>query len=70
MNHEPGTTTIQVADAESIDRELDTAVAAVREQALQERRRGILVTRRGPDSFTVALSDEVPFGLTREKHDW
>lgn len=72
MTHESGTiTTIQVADRASIDRELDTAVAALREQALHERRRcGILVTRQGPDSFTVALSDAVPFGLTREKQDW
>lgn len=33
-------------------------------------RQGILVTRHAYGSFTVALSDIVPFGLTREHQEW
>ncbi|GAC1495201.1 MAG: hypothetical protein NVS2B15_16950 [Pseudarthrobacter sp.] len=62
--------TIQVNDREDMEFELDNAVSALREQAVRERRCGILVTRHGVDRFTVALSESVPFGLTLEKHDW
>lgn len=62
--------TITATDRKSLDRQLDAAVAIAREQAMPEGRRGILVTRHGPDAFTVALSDDVPFGLTREQQDW
>ncbi|WP_427006121.1 hypothetical protein [Pseudarthrobacter sp. H2] len=58
------------ADRESTDRQLDEAVDAARIQALSEGRHGILVTRHGHDFFTVALSDAVPFGLTREHQAW
>jgi hypothetical protein len=54
----------------SMDREIDEAVAVALDHALRERRRGILVTRHGPTAFTVGLSDDVPFGLTREYQAW
>ena len=60
--------TVSATDRESMNLELDTAVAKVMEHAVLDGRRGILVTRYAHGSFTVALSDEVPFGLTHE-HD-
>jgi F420-0:gamma-glutamyl ligase len=53
-----------------MDSELDAAVTAAKAHALAEKRHGILVTRHGVDKFTVALSEAVPFGLTREHQAW
>lgn len=64
------TIAIIAADRASMERQLDEAVTVARTKAMHERRRGILVTRHDYDSFTVALSDAVPFGLTREHQDW
>jgi len=61
--------TLTVSDRQSMDTELDAAVAAAKAHALIGRR-GILVTRHGADKFTVDLSDAVPFGLTREHQVW
>jgi hypothetical protein len=61
---------VKVTDRASMERRLDEAVTLARTRAMQERRQGILVTRHDYDSFTVALSDAVPFGMTREHHDW
>lgn len=63
------TLTITATDRASLDRQLDDAVTVARTRAMAERR-GILVTRHGHDSFTIAVSDAVPFGLTREHQDW
>jgi len=57
-------------DRGSMERQLDEAVDAALTQALHEGRQGILVTQHDPASFTVDLSDVVPFGLTREHQDW
>ena len=46
---------------------LDAAEKLARAQALKEGSRGILVTRHGPTSFTVTLSADVPYGITRER---
>ena len=54
----------------SMERQLDEAVTHAKAQALQGGRQGILVTRINLNSFTVALSDTVPFGLTRERQEW
>jgi F420-0:gamma-glutamyl ligase len=62
--------TLTIADRQSMDSELDAAVTAAKAQALAEKRHGILVTRHGVDTFTVALSEAVPFGLTREHQAW
>lgn len=64
------TIAITAKDRASLEHQLDEAVTAVRALAIQEGRQGILVTRRGHDFFTVALSDAVPFGLTYEHQDW
>lgn len=62
--------TLTVADRESMDSQLEAAVTAAKAHAFAEKRHGILVTRHGVDKFTVALSDAVPFGLTREHQAW
>lgn len=62
--------TLNVTDRANMDRQLDEAVSAARTVAMRGGRQGILVTRHGHDSFTVALSDTVPFGLTRELQEW
>lgn len=59
--------TVTATDPDSRDLELDAAVAAMSEQAILDGRRGILVTRHAPGTFTIELSDEVPFGLTHER---
>ncbi|GGI76458.1 hypothetical protein [Pseudarthrobacter scleromae] len=62
--------TLTVADRASMDSELDAAVTAAKARALAGKSHGILVTRHGVDTFTVALSEAVPFGLTREQQAW
>lgn len=57
---------VNVPDRASMESRLDEAVAIARTRAMHEGRQGILVTRNGFGSFTVALSDAVPFGLTLE----
>ncbi|MGO4807871.1 hypothetical protein AB4089_22440 [Arthrobacter sp. 2MCAF15] len=61
---------VMATDRASIERQLDEAVGAALTQAMREGRQGILVTQHGPASFTVDLSDAVPFGLTRERQEW
>ncbi|CAM3158605.1 hypothetical protein PSET11_00112 [Arthrobacter ulcerisalmonis] len=62
--------TLNVSDRQSMDTEIEAAVNAAKVHALTEKTHGILVTRIGADTFTVALSDTVPFGLTREQQAW
>ena len=46
---------------------LDAAEKLAQERAFREGRHGILVTRHGPTTFTVALSVDVPYGITQER---
>jgi hypothetical protein len=62
--------TLTVSDRHSMDSQLDDAVAAAKAHALDGKRHGILVTRHGAGTFTVDLSETVPFGLTRECQAW
>lgn len=63
--------TIKVSARDRMDSDLNAAVAVLRTQAMQNQdRRGVLVTRRSADSFSIALTDQVPFGMTRERQDW
>lgn len=57
---------VTAIDRASMERRLNEAVTAAMTRAMQEGRQGILVTQHDYDSFTVSLSDDVPFGLTRE----
>ena len=58
---------IEVASRYLLDEELDAAVQRLQEVALLTGTHGILVTRIGPGRYTAALSDQVPFGMTREQ---
>ncbi|MGZ3387541.1 MAG: hypothetical protein ACXVB5_21925 [Isosphaeraceae bacterium] len=46
---------------------LDAAEKLAQERALRQGSHGILVTRHGSTSFTVALSEDVPYGITQER---
>jgi hypothetical protein len=50
-----------------IEEHLNRAVELARQRAVEEGRHGVLVTRDGPASFTVAVSADVPHGITRER---
>lgn len=58
-----GNSTSQIED------ELSDAVVLVRQQA-HDSHQGILITRLGPGSYTVALDAGVPFGVTDERDAW
>jgi hypothetical protein len=51
---------------QQIEDDLNAAVELIRQEAIKEGLYGILVTRHGPASFTVAMSAEVPYGLIGE----
>jgi len=57
---------IQVNSRQDLDDRLEAAVRDLQEAALQARTRGILITRHQPGHYTAELSDQVPFGMTRE----
>jgi hypothetical protein len=61
---------VTATDRASMERQLDEAVDSALTLAMHEGRQGILVTQHDPVSYTVDLSDAVPFGLTREQQDW
>lgn len=58
--------TLRVSDRSAMDRELDTAEAALRDLAVIDGGCGILVTRHSHGTFTLSLTPEVPFGITQE----
>lgn len=67
---EAGRTFLVEADAPHlIDAELNEAVEQARQYAVAGGRCGILVTRMGHTTFTVAVSEDVPFGQTYERQD-
>ncbi len=57
---------IKVDSACQIEDRLNSAVKDLQVIATCTRTHGILVTRLSPGHFRVSLSDQVPFGLTRE----
>ena len=57
---------IDVASRQLLDQELDAAVRRLQEVAHPAGTHGILVTRVAPGRYTATLSDQVPFGMTRE----
>ncbi|MFF2029158.1 hypothetical protein [Arthrobacter sp. NPDC058192] len=58
---------IEAENAALLADELEAAVRVARSRAMQDCRHGILVTRHSHTLFTVAVSGEVPFGLTVER---
>lgn len=57
---------IHVTSRHSLDEQLEAAVKDLQEAAMLTGTYGILVTRNNPGRYTAALSDQVPFGMTRE----
>jgi hypothetical protein len=49
-----------------IDEDLGKAVELLQRRAIVEGRHGILVTRHSAGSFSVTMSADVPYGVTRE----
>lgn len=57
---------VRVNSAGEVEDRLNSAVKDLQVIATRSGTRGILVTRLNPGHFSVSLSDQVPFGLTRE----
>jgi hypothetical protein len=57
---------IHVTSRRVLDERLNEAVTALQELAMLTGDHGILVVRNRPGHYTAALSDQVPFGMTRE----
>lgn len=57
---------IHVTSRRALDERLEAAVKNLQELAMRTRTYGILVARNEPGHYTAALSDQVPFGMTRE----
>ncbi|MEC5189796.1 MULTISPECIES: hypothetical protein [unclassified Arthrobacter] len=57
---------IQVDNRRVLDERLDDAVRGLQQIAMATGTHGILITRNKPGHYTAALSDQVPFGMTRE----
>lgn len=69
-NRSDGVLEVTANDPATIENDLNTAEQIVRAQAMREGRHGILVTQHGYTSFTVAVSRDVPYGLTQERRQW
>lgn len=57
---------IQVDSRRLLDERLNDAVQGLQRVAMLTGTHGILLTRHNPGHYTAALSDQVPFGMTRE----
>jgi hypothetical protein len=58
---------VKVGTARELEEGLNAAVRNLQLLAGHSRNRGILVTRLEAGHYMVALSEQVPFGLTREQ---
>ena len=61
---------VKVNNAAVVDEYLNSAVNLARQYASTTGLCGILVTRHAHDTYTVAVSEAVPFGETRERLDF
>jgi hypothetical protein len=61
---------VKVNNAAVVDEYLNSAVDLARQYASTTGLCGILVTRHAHDTYTVAVSEAVPFGETRERLDF
>lgn len=57
---------IHVNSLHVLDDQLEAAVQNLQKAALRDKTRGILITRHQPGHYTAELSQQVPFGMTRE----
>ncbi|MDP9933779.1 hypothetical protein J2T11_000103 [Paenarthrobacter nicotinovorans] len=53
----------------AMEQRLIDAHEEAQKQALRHGSKGILITRHSVNHFTVALTESVPFGLTRERYN-
>lgn len=60
---------VKVNKASVLDDHLNSAVDLARQYASTTGVCGILVTRHAHDTYTVSVSEAVPFGETHERHD-
>lgn len=66
--HEPALAIeVNVDNAAHLHERLNAAVETARQKATKHGKHGILVSQHGYGNFTVAISPEVPFGLTLER---
>lgn len=63
-----GMVEVMVEGPGGIDRELENAVAAVKDAAIRHRT-GIMITRTGPGNYVVRAHPSVPFGLIRQRYE-
>ena len=61
---------VKVSDASAVDDYLNSAVDLARPYASTTGLCGILVTRHAHDTYTVAVSEAVPFGEIHERLDF
>ena len=59
---------VEANEPRLIEKDLNAAVDEALEDAMTGGRHGILVTRRGHTTFTVEVSDEVPYGQTKKEN--
>ncbi|WP_407923751.1 hypothetical protein [Arthrobacter cheniae] len=59
---------VLVTEPGQLQEMLDDAEATLRRIAARQRSAGIVVTRHNHRRYTLALSDTVPFGETREQY--
>ena len=59
---------VEAGEPQLLEHNLNAAVDAALEHALKDGRHGILVTRHGHTTYTVAVSAEVPYGQTMERN--
>ena len=62
----PEAINIQITNTTELDQRLDQAVKDLQQAAMLTKKHGILLTRHQPGLYSAALSDKVPFGMTRE----
>ena len=61
--------TLTIQRRAELEHRLDGAVGKLLKNA-KLRKQGMLVTRSSPETFTVSLSETVPYGTTMEKMSW
>lgn len=61
--------TLTIQRRSELEHRLDNAVGKLLKNAKQ-RKQGMLVTRSSLETFTVSLSEKVPYGTTMEKMNW
>ncbi len=58
---------VAVREKHQDDAELNAAIGLAQQGAQIEGWMGVLVTRHSPGIYTVALSEDVPYGVTAER---